>query len=141
MSLPPFSRSPSFPSPTNQQLNTRYTHTEPVGLERIREALEANDWTANDDDGLDSLLLDEDDEGEQETGFDAEAAELEREMLGLKMAIHGGRGSGLGEEEGGDDDDGEDEEFQVEQLESVMLRMQALKGLSLSLYRDILLTY
>jgi hypothetical protein len=70
------------------------------------------------------------DDGEKETGFGAEAAELEREFMGLKMAIYGG---GLGED--GDDEDGgigEDQEFQVEQLEAMMLRMQAVKGLSLT---------
>jgi hypothetical protein len=100
---------------------------EPVGLERIKEALETNDWAAEDVlqdlDGLD--VGDED--GEQESGFGAEAAEMEREMLGLKMAIHGGGSEAqkLGEEEEGDV---QDQELQVEQLEAMMLRMQAIKG-------------
>lgn len=40
---------------------------------------------------------------------------MEREMLGLKMAVHGDEGS----EEGGDEG--------VEELEIMMLRMQAIK--------------
>ncbi|KAI9777852.1 MAG: hypothetical protein M1839_008529 [Geoglossum umbratile] len=99
---------------------------EPTGLERIKEALEANDWAAADDD----TLLPED---EAESGFGAEAAELEREMVGLKMAIYGG-----GEEEGEEEEEEEDggaggQEFQVEQLEAVMLRMQAVRDMSADL--------
>ncbi|KAI9860748.1 MAG: hypothetical protein M1813_005671 [Trichoglossum hirsutum] len=106
-----------------------------VGLERIREALEANDWAADDDiEGLDGLD-DSDEDREQGSGFSAEAAEMEREMFGLKIAIHGG-GDGsaqkLGEEEE-EGDDGQDEEFQVEQLEAMMLRMQAVKDMSADL--------
>jgi hypothetical protein len=62
---------------------------EPTGLERIKEALEANDWAAADDD---ALLPDDQEDDEAESGFGAEAAELEREMVGLKMAIYGGGG-------------------------------------------------
>jgi hypothetical protein len=52
--------------------------------------------------------------------------------MGLKMAIYGSGGDGIdGKEEDEDwDGGGKDQEFQVEQLEAVMLRMQAVKGLS-----------
>lgn len=78
-------------------------------MARIREVLEANEWTSssNDDFGQD-LLEDLDD------GFDLEANELEREMLGLRMAI---------ENEEDDEDD-----LKVEELEALMQRVQAIRG-------------
>ena len=49
-----------------------------------------------------------------EDGFEAEAAELEREMTGLKMAVNGC-------DEGAEED--------VEELENMMLKIQAIKEL------------
>jgi hypothetical protein len=107
-----------------------------TGIARLKEALEANDWAANEDDfGVDDFgdLEDEDD-----MGFGAEAAELEMEMFGMKRAIYG-----VGEE--GEDDDGEkedrkkdeeDEEDEVEKLEALMLRMQAVRGEATPLETD-----
>ncbi|KAI9763281.1 MAG: hypothetical protein M1840_000763 [Geoglossum simile] len=106
---------------------------EPLGLERIKEALEVNNWATNDD-NLDSPLLGEtedQDDGGRETGFSAEAAELEQEIVGLKMAIYG---NGLAEEdEDASGGGGKDQEFQVEQLEAVMLRLQAVRDMSAGL--------
>lgn len=53
-----------------------------------------------------------------EDGFGAEAAEVEREMMSVKMAVNGPEGSDEGEEEGG-----------VEDLENMMLKMQAIKDM------------
>lgn len=50
-------------------------------------------------------------------GFGAEAAEVEREMMGLKMAVNGAEES----DEGGDEG--------VEELENMMLKMQAIKDM------------
>ena len=50
-------------------------------------------------------------------GFGAEAAELEREMTGLKIAVNGSEGC----------DDGADEG--VEELENMMMKMQAIKDM------------
>ncbi|KAI9718395.1 MAG: hypothetical protein M1812_004116 [Candelaria pacifica] len=98
---------------------------EPRGIARVKEALEANDWAANDEEEFsEEALLGG---GEFDEGFGAEAAELEREMFGMKTAIQ--RGSG---EDGGSagDEDGGDEEFEVEQLEAMMLKMNAVRDMS-----------
>ncbi|OCK77998.1 hypothetical protein K432DRAFT_332874 [Lepidopterella palustris CBS 459.81] len=80
---------------------------EPVGIERIKEALEANDWAVSEDVGF------EDDEDDFRNTFAAEEAEINMELFGMKSAIHGG-------EDGG-------EAVQVEELEQIMQRMQAIK--------------
>lgn len=96
---------------------------EKVGMERLKEALEANDWEASAE--LDDLGFEDfEDDGEdtESLGFGAEAAELEMEMVGMKQAIHGGTQDK--EEDGGRDED-------VEQLQAMMLRLQAVKGMFL----------
>lgn len=102
----------------------RNEYGEPAGMERVREALEANDWGGDDDDDAASF-------GSFEEGEDGEdplklvGDEMEREMFGLHSAIfpdEDGEGEGEGEEE--------DEELQVEKLEAMMMRMAALKGIA-----------
>lgn len=94
------------------------------GLARLREALETNDWEGVDGEGLEVGE-------EEEEGFEAEAAEVEREMLEMRMAVYGA-GEGLEDErgeagvEGEEEDEGQD--IQVEELESMMLKMQAIRG-------------
>ena len=56
-----------------------------------------------------------------EDGVGAEAAELEREMIGLKMAVNGAEGC----HEGADEGAGES----VEELEHMMLKVQAIKDM------------
>jgi hypothetical protein len=94
-----------------------------MGIERLREALETNDWESNELGEELSLedLEDGGEEGEGSIGFGIEAAEMEMEMFGMKQAIYGGNN---GEEM--DDEEGQDEE--VEQLQAMMLRMQAVRG-------------
>lgn len=112
----------------------RNEFNEPKGVARIKEALEATDWDGMGDDNLD---LDGLDEFDGDDGFDAEAIELEMEMFGMKQAIYGA-GDGGGESKDGDNAQntggnkktGSDEEDGVEQLESMMLRLQAVKGKS-----------
>ncbi|KAI9744788.1 MAG: hypothetical protein M1818_001713 [Claussenomyces sp. TS43310] len=103
----------------------RNEFNEPVGISRLKEALEANDWAGNDDDEQDLESLEDDEEGD--VGFGAEAAQLQMEMFGIKDAIHG-------QEERGDRDadkgDLEEEETSVEQLEAMMLKMQAMRDLA-----------
>jgi hypothetical protein len=100
---------------------TRFSQ-ELTSISRLKEALEANDWAANDD------LLDLDDPGE-DGDFGAEVAELEMEMFGMREVIHNGE-----EEEEMEDDklcgegEKENEEDGVEKLEAMMLRMQAVRG-------------
>ena len=52
-----------------------------------------------------------------EDGVGAEAAELEREMMGLKMTVNGAEGCDEGADEG------------VEELEHMMLKIQAIKDM------------
>lgn len=96
---------------------------EPAGMDRVVEALEANDWSGGDGDGGG----DDDDDavsfGSFEDGADDPLKpigdEMGREMFGLHNAIFG------------EEDEEEDEELQVEKLEAMMLRMAALKGMSI----------
>ncbi|KAJ6032716.1 Alpha/gamma-adaptin-binding protein p34 [Penicillium herquei] len=108
------------------------------GMPRIKEVLETHDWTAsggsNDLDGQDLEFDFEDDDLESELlgysrsaqtrGFGHEVQELEREMLGLRMAI----------ERGGDDDGFEDEEeIKVESMEALMMRVQGIRDMGADL--------
>ncbi|KAI9816823.1 MAG: hypothetical protein M1827_001468 [Pycnora praestabilis] len=109
---------------------------EPVGVARIKEALEANDWAADNNDDYGNVLLgldSSDDEGSN-GGFGAEAAEVEREVFGMRSAIHsngeGDEGQESDKDRGDTDFDEGDEELQVEQLEAMMLRVQAVKDMS-----------
>ena len=81
-----------------------------MGIARLREALEAHEWEGGDGDALSDDL-----EFASEDGFGAEAAQIEREMMGLKMAVHGDEESGESGDEG------------VEELENMMLKVQAIK--------------
>ena len=93
-------------------------------IERLREALEANEWESNElGEQINLEDLEYDDEGEDEggIGFGIEAAEMEMEMFGMKQAIYEGRKG-----EGNQDEEGEDEG--VEQLQAMILRMQAVRG-------------
>lgn len=101
------------------------------GMRRIKEVLETHDWAATEDaetgllndgidDDLERELLGLDDAG---NGFDLEVDELQREMVGLRMAIERGGGDGFD-----DDDDEGDEELRVDAVEALLLRMRAIKG-------------
>jgi hypothetical protein len=95
-----------------------------MGIERLKEALEANDWESNElgeSINLEDFGDDDECEGEGSIGFGIEAAEMEMEMFGMKQAIHG---SDNAEE----NDDEEDQGEEVEQLQAMMLRMQAVRG-------------
>ena len=78
-----------------------------MGIERLREALETNDWESNEL-GEAVGLEDFDDGGEGSIGFGIEAAEMEMEMFGMKQAIYeGSKGEGNQDEEV--EDEGVDE--------------------------------
>jgi hypothetical protein len=66
--------------------------------------------------------LNPDDDG---TGFGLEVDQLEREMMGLRFAFQKGDGGGADEE---DDNDQKNDELRVEEQETLMLRMRAIKG-------------
>lgn len=100
-----------------------------LGVARLKEALEANDWDGADDaeggvdlDDFEAGDQDGDDEGS--IGFGIDPAEMEEEMAGMKQAIYGGGAAGV-------DDEIEDEETgdrEIQQLQAMMLKMQAVKG-------------
>lgn len=113
-------------------------HLEYEGMPRIKEVLETHDWTALGDFSLnmeDEAELNFDDDFDEFVGvgrsshthgFGEEVNELEREMLGLRMAIERG---GDGYEE---DDEDENDENRVESMETLMMRMQSIRGMWLS---------
>jgi hypothetical protein len=85
---------------------------EAKGVQRIREALEACEWESAD-------ALDFGDDGEGfDASFAAEEAEMNMELFGMKDALHGYND---GEEEAGDKE--------VEELEVMMRKMVAIKGM------------
>ena len=107
-----------------------------MGIARVKEALEANDWGGGDGDDFQSESpgLGSDEDADGEVGFKAEAAEIEREMFGMRSAIYG-QGSSDDPEEG----DGDDEGLEVEELERLMVKVQVIKGKYYrSGFRDIL---
>jgi hypothetical protein len=89
-------------------------------MARVREVLEANEWEPSsdhpglhDDDNNLGLLADTDNGND----FDIGADELEREMLGLRMAI-----------ENGEDDKDDLSHLEDGQLDGLLLRVQAIRG-------------
>lgn len=101
-----------------------------MGLERLKEALEANEW-ANGADSASELEFDD----KAEAGFELETAEMESEVLELKAAISASNAKPLskgtpdeGTADEGADRDGDGSHLQIEELEAMMLKMQAIKG-------------
>jgi hypothetical protein len=106
-----------------------------TGIARVKEALETNDWAADEDqeDQEDFGSVDADDIVFSSDGVDAELAGFQGEMFGLKMALVSKsekdsdhedevtHGEGTSAAEG-------QQEVDVEGLELLMLRMQALRG-------------
>ena len=93
---------------------------EDMGVKRVEEALKANEWDSGD---LDFELGNEEGDGFGES-FDAEELEMNMELFGMKAAVHG-----VEEDE---------DEAQVEELESMMKKMVAVKGSS---YRTRVILY
>ncbi|KAL8686507.1 MAG: hypothetical protein Q9224_005428, partial [Gallowayella concinna] len=102
---------------------------ESTGLERLKEALEAHEWDAGDDFDADEI----DDfetslglrEGEEDTSSDHVSIGLGREddEVGLREAILPHDEVGKGEE----DTDEKEGDMQVAELETMMMKMQAVK--------------
>ena len=82
---------------------------EAVGIQRVREALEAGEWESSAD------LDFSGDEGFDGT-FAAEEAEMNMELFGMKDALHG------------EDREGELNDNVVQELEVMMKKMVAIKG-------------
>ncbi|GKZ19231.1 hypothetical protein AbraIFM66951_008065 [Aspergillus brasiliensis] len=117
-----------------EQEEGRNRYGELQGMRRIKEVLETHDWATTEDNAETGLLSDGvDDDLEREllglddadNGFDLEVNELQREMVGLRMAIERGGGDGFD-----DDDEEEDEELRVDAVEALLLRMRAIKDIS-----------
>lgn len=104
-------------------------------MERVLEALEANDWAGDDIDDAGSFgsFEDGDEEGEGMDPLRLIGDEMGREMFGLHNAIFGDEGS-AGEGSNHGETDVEDEEAQVEKLEAMMATMAALKGMLFTLF-------
>ena len=103
-----------------------------MGIARVQEVLETHQWSSSTSDEFEQDLEFLSLRGDEEAtgGFKLEAHELEREMAGLRLAINSNMDNGdIGEEfkETGDDS------IQVEQLEGLMLRMQAIKEMGAEL--------
>ncbi|KAG9240171.1 hypothetical protein BJ878DRAFT_430866 [Calycina marina] len=97
---------------------------ENVGMQRLKEALEANDWEAGDEEledlGFDDFKGDGDGDDADSLGFSIEPADMEAEMFGMQQAIYSGT-QGKGKTNDGEDDD------DVEQLQTMMLKLQAAR--------------
>lgn len=76
----------------NASAHGRNNFSENVGIERLKEALEANEWTASDGDDDDFLDLDDgldfDDDDAAFGGFGAVEAEMASELFGMKAALN-----------------------------------------------------
>ncbi|CAG8973912.1 hypothetical protein HYALB_00003690 [Hymenoscyphus albidus] len=85
-----------------------------------------NDWMGEGGEVEDFLLGDE---GEEmgELGFGIDPQEMDEEMRGMKMAIYG-----RGDENGNEEDEGKDDE-DVEKLQAMMLKMQAVRDMGADL--------
>lgn len=90
---------------------------EAMGVQRVREALEAGEWES-----VAGFNFDDDDDEGFDGSFAAEEAEMNMELFGMKDSLHG-----FGHEEG----DGELEDKEVEDLEVMMRKMVAIKGMFL----------
>jgi hypothetical protein len=103
-----------------------------MGIDRLKEALEANDWegdnleAAIDPDGLEGG---DDSDGEGSLGFGIDRDEMEEEMKGMKQAIYDGTISG-----GEVDQDEAEQDDEVEKLQAMMLKMQAVRGKFLRIF-------
>ena len=104
---------------------------EPTGLERLKEALQSNDWEGGSGSGsgeVNSDEFDEDDEDDEDAegsiDFGIDKADMKEEMAGMKRAIYGSSFC-LEEEE---DRDADDQDGEVEKLQEMMLKMQAVRG-------------
>lgn len=110
---------------------------EKQGVERVKEALEANEWGGGDADreeGLDTLGFGEDDDPEV-GDFGHEEAEMTAELFGLKAALLGQddeEAEGYGEAMGADLS-ADNQKRQVEDLDRMMTKLLAIRERSADL--------
>jgi hypothetical protein len=86
---------------------------EKLGLERAKEALEANEWSASsmEDDGEDGI-----------GSMDDEQAQMNAELWGMK-------GSLLDPDNEGDENEDDGSNLQIEGMEQMMSQLMAVKGM------------
>lgn len=96
------------------------TNVEPVGVPRLKESLETNEWDSGDLQDIDALDFVPEKEDFLET-FAAEEAEMGVEILGVKTAVNAPSDPLLFKADG-------EEALQVEELELMMRKMRAVKG-------------
>lgn len=99
---------------------------ESMGVDRLKEALEANDWEGEDPEGsvdLNDFGEGVDSDAEGSLGFGIDREEMEEEMKGMKQAIYGGTMA-----DGEIDRDEIEQDEEVEKLQAMMLKMQAVRG-------------
>lgn len=123
-------------------------------MSRVKEALETIDWGASSS-GLDHILDDDDDNdgGEMEEdeererkdkSIEIEVEELERELFGMGQPIlsaddvarHERDDAGNAGDEEGEGSDG-DQEQQIQGLERMMSKLQALRGTFIPIVHNI----
>ncbi|KAF3483643.1 uncharacterized protein GIQ15_02967 [Arthroderma uncinatum] len=120
------------PKEGKEASSAKNEYGELMGMARVLEVLETHQWSSSTtddlDDELESMNLQENEEGLP--GFSLEAHELEKEMASLRLAINSNANDEDADEEFenmGDDD------LEVEQLEGLMLRVQAIKDMGTDL--------
>lgn len=88
-------------------------YEEKLGLERAKEALEANEWSA-------SSMEDDDEDGVGT--MDDEQAQMNAELWGMK-------GSLLDPDNEGDEDEDDGSALQIEGMEQMMSQLMAVRGM------------
>ncbi|EFR03250.1 hypothetical protein MGYG_06252 [Nannizzia gypsea CBS 118893] len=120
------------PKGTTEDPKARNEYGELMGIARVQEVLETHQWSSSASDDaeydLESISL----HGDEEAigGFALEANELEKEMAGLRLAINSKRNDGSIDDKF---EDIGDDSLQVEQLEGLMMRVQAIKDMGADL--------
>ncbi|OKL55892.1 hypothetical protein UA08_08948 [Talaromyces atroroseus] len=126
---------------TETQTESRNIYGELEGLPRIKEVLSTHEWgntsltdyNNNDDDDIMAFLAGTDRRAtaEESDGFRLEVNQLEREMMGLRFAINeASRDADADDDNNSDDREDAEEELQVDNLETLMMRMKAIKDIS-----------
>ncbi|CAD0114634.1 unnamed protein product [Aureobasidium uvarum] len=87
---------------------------EKLGLERAKEALEANEWSAS------SMNDDDDNDEDNIGGMDDEQAQMNAELWGMKASL-------LDPDTEGDEDGAEGSALQIEDMEQMMSQLMAIK--------------
>ena len=99
---------------------SNYYYSEQVGIARVKEALESNDWAAEEVSGLDDFEDLIDSPTGDEDGLNLEGQEMGLEFAALKSALTGDTSA--------TPDENEPENEQVDELDRMMAHLQAARG-------------